>query len=121
MKVSPQFLSQLQSYVDGNLDLESFRDWQLALLLDREQFSKEDQDFLFKVEGNYADFLAGLSEDLFKESLKSLLPAEAGYIFVLVNNDVPQQSLPVFDEFEYAISWSGTPTQHTIRRRTVPV
>jgi hypothetical protein len=74
MKVSPNFLSQLQSYLDGNVDLKSFRDWQLSLLLEREQFNKSDQDFLFAVEGIYAEFLAGVPEQDIQESLASLVP-----------------------------------------------
>jgi hypothetical protein len=126
MKVSQNFLSQLQSYVDGKLDLKSFRDWQLSLLLDREKFSPEDQEFLVAIEGEYAGLLAGVSEDAFKDSLKSLLPdceiaaQRPPYIFVLVKDAIVPQPVPVFEEYEVSTSWSGTSsTRQTYRRRPV--
>jgi len=77
MKVSSEFLSHLRSYLDGQMDLNTFREWQLPLLSDRENRSQEDQQFLLTIEARYGELLAGVSEDSFKESLKCLLPREA--------------------------------------------
>jgi hypothetical protein len=84
MKVSSEFLSHLSSYLDDKIDLKTFREWQLPLLLDREKMSPEDQDFLFALEARYGELLAGVPEELFKKSLMSLLSAESDYIFVPV-------------------------------------
>jgi hypothetical protein len=58
------------------MELKSFREWQLALFLDGECLSKEDQEFLHTIEARYGELSEGASEDSFKESLKSLLPQE---------------------------------------------
>jgi hypothetical protein len=76
MKVNSEFLSRLSSYVDGKVDLEAFREWYLPLLLDREKLGSEEQQMLFTFEARYGELLAGVSEDAFKESLRSLLPQE---------------------------------------------
>ena len=117
MKVSSEFLSHLRLYVDGQMDLNTFRQWQLPLLLDREGRSQEDQQFLLAIEARLGELLAGVSENSFKESLKCLLSQEVKQMLVqLVSRSYIISSSTVLVDYspspEYASS--GTNYQRVV-------
>lgn len=77
MKVRSEFVSQLSLYLDNRLNLDAFREWQVRQFLEREKLDATDQAFLAVIDTRYADLLAGLAEEEFKESLRCLLPSVA--------------------------------------------
>jgi hypothetical protein len=77
MKVRSEFVSQLSLYLDNKLSRDAFREWHVRQSLECEKLSTDEQAFLAAINSRYADLLAGLPEETFKESLKYLLPRES--------------------------------------------
>jgi len=92
MKVRSDFLTQLSRYVNGEMDLNSFREWHLAELAQAQNLSKEDEALLYAVQTQFSDLLAGVPESSVKDSLKTVVgflqssnqPTQ-GYTFVFPN------------------------------------
>jgi hypothetical protein len=88
------------------MNLEDFRTWHLSNLLNREQFSLEDQELLLIIENGYGDLQSGAAESMFKNYVKCLIPKARQSQVNLIEPPSPSLSQPVTASGTYAVNYA---------------
>jgi hypothetical protein len=70
---NPALRIMVEAYLAGAVTCRFFREWHLRMVLNKEQFSFDEEMFLLGIEARYGELLAGVSEDSFKKMLIELL------------------------------------------------